>query len=125
MTGKTTVVTESSENFLARVKGIARQLDKGKPVAPSLTISYGDPAAMFSALSRTRLQLLSEVLTTELSIQQLTRRLHRERSAVAKDVLFLEKAGLLIATKRTNPGHGIEKVVRTVAPTIHMVASIG
>ena len=125
MTEKTTVVTESSENFLARLKGIARQLDEGKPVAPTLTISYGDPAAMFSALSRTRLQLLSEVLTMELSIQQLTRRLHRERSAVAKDVLFLEKAGLLIATKRPNPGHGIEKVVRTVAPKIHMVASIG
>lgn len=125
MTEKTTVVTETAEGFLGRAAGIARQLDKGKPVAPSLTISYGDPAAMFSALSRTRLQLLSEVLTTELSIQQLTKRLHRERSAVAKDVLFLERAGLLISVKRTNPGHGVEKVVRTVAPKIHMVASIG
>ena len=125
MSAKTTVVTESAESFLSRARGVARQLDSGAHVAPSMTISYGDPAAMFSALSHARLKLLNEVLTTELSIQQLTRRLHRERSAVAKDVLFLEKAGLLIATKRPNPGHGIEKVVRTVAPKIHMVASIG
>lgn len=125
MSVKTTVVTESAESFLARARGVARQLDKGAHVAPSMTISYGDPAAMFSALSNARRKLLNEVLTTELSIQQLTRRLHRERSAVAKDVLFLERAGLLIATKRPNPGHGIEKVVRTVAPKIHMVASIG
>ena len=83
MSLKTTVVTESAESFLARAKGVARQLDKGAHVAPSMTISYGDPAAMFSALSNARRKLLNEVLTTELSIQQLTRRLHRERSAVA------------------------------------------
>ena len=125
MSAKTTVVTETAEGFLVRVKGTARRLDKGEPVAPSVTISCGDPATMFSALSRTRLKLLTEVLTTELSIRQLTKRLHRERSAVAKDVLFLERAGLLISVKRANPGHGVEKVVRTVAPKIQMVASIG
>ncbi len=125
MSEKTTVVTETAEGFLARVRGVARQFDKGEPVAPSVTISYGDPAAMFNALTKARLRLLNEVLTTELSIQQLTKRLHRERSAVAKDVLFLEKVGLLTSVKRANPGHGVEKVVRTVAPKIHMVASIG
>lgn len=125
MSAKTTVVTETAEGFLTRVKGVARRLDKGERVAASVTISYGDPAAMFQALSKTRLRLLNEVLTTELSIQQLTQRLRRERSAVAKDVLLLERAGLLVTSKRTNPGHGVEKVVRTVARQIHMVASIG
>ena len=125
MSRKTTVVTETPERFLARVKGVARQLDKGERIEPSMTISYGDPAALFNALTKARLSLLNEVLTTELSIQQLTQRLHRDRSAVAKDVLYLERAGLLVSVKRTNPGHGVEKVVRTVAPKIHLVASIG
>ena len=44
MREKKTVVTESAESFLARAKGLARKLDKGEPIAPSLTISYGEPA---------------------------------------------------------------------------------
>jgi len=125
MSKKTSVVTETSEHFLTRVKGVARQLDRGERIESSMTISYGDPAALFNALTKARLSLLKEVLTTELSIQQLTKRLHRDRSAVAKDVLYLERAGLLVSVKRINPGHGVEKVVRTVAPKIHLVASIG
>jgi len=125
MSKKTSVVTETSEHFLTRVKGVARQLDRGERIESSMTISYGDPAALFNALTKARLSLLNEVLTTELSIQQLTKRLHRDRSAVAKDVLYLERAGLLVSVKRINPGHGVEKVVRTVAPKIHLVASIG
>ena len=44
MSAKTTVVTESAESFLDRVKNVAQKLDKGEPVAPSRTISHGDPA---------------------------------------------------------------------------------
>ena len=43
MSAKTTVVTESAESFLARVKDVARKLDEGEAVAPSRTISYGEP----------------------------------------------------------------------------------
>jgi predicted transcriptional regulator len=125
MSKKITVITEKTGTFLARAKGIARKLDRGETIEPGVTISFEDPAALFSALTKARLRLLGEVLTSELSIQELTKRLHRERSSVAKDVLILEKAGLLVSMKRTNPGHGVEKVVRTAAPRIQMIASIG
>jgi hypothetical protein len=55
----------------------------------------------------------------------LTAKLHRERSAITKDIGLLEKLGLLITHKQPNPGHGIEKVVRTVAPKIEMIATLG
>ena len=44
------VATESTESFLARVKSVAHKLDKGEPVARSLTISYGEPAEPLQSL---------------------------------------------------------------------------
>ena len=51
-------------------------------------------------------------------IIQLTAKLHRERSAITKDIGLLENLGLLVSQKRSNTGHGVEKLVRTVAPKI-------
>lgn len=52
-------------------------------------------------------------------------RLHRNRTAITKDVGILEKLGLIISNRESNPGHGIQKVVRAVAPKIEMVATLG
>jgi hypothetical protein len=44
---------------------------------------------------------------------------------VTKDVGMLEKLGLIISNRTSNPGHGIQKVVRAVASKIEMVATLG
>ena len=80
---------------------------------------------MFTVLSKSRRRLLLEVMDEPKTMTQLTLKLHRERSAIAKDVGLLEKLGLLVSQKRPNPGHGIEKLVRSVAPKIEMLASLG
>ena len=59
------------------------------------------------------------------TISELTVTLHRERSAITKDIGLLEKLGLLVSQKRPNPGHGVEKLVMTVAPKIEMIATLG
>ena len=66
-----------------------------------------------------------EVMDEPKTITQLTAKLHRERSAIAKDIGLLEKLGLLVSQKRSNPGHDAEKLVRAVAPKIEMIASLG
>ena len=66
-----------------------------------------------------------EVMDEPKTITQLTVKLHRERSAITKDIGLLEKVGLLVSQKRSNPGHGVEKLVRTVAPKIEMIATLG
>jgi hypothetical protein len=51
--------------------------------------------------------------------------MNRNGSAITKDVGLLEELGLLVSECETNPGHGIQKVVRAVAPKIELVATLG
>jgi len=66
-----------------------------------------------------------EVMHEPMSINELSQRLHRNRSAITKDVGLLEKMGLIVSRRQANPGHGIQKVVRSVAPKIEMVTTLG
>ena len=66
-----------------------------------------------------------EVMHEPKTINELTHRLHRNRSSITKDVGLLEKLGLLVSHRQANPGHGIQKLVRSVAPKIEMVAPLG
>ena len=59
------------------------------------------------------------------TINELSDKLHRNRSAITKDVGLLEKMGLLVSHRLANPGHGIQKMVRSVAPKIEMMATLG
>lgn len=54
---------------------------------------------------------------TELSIS-----LHRDRSAVTKDLGLLEKKGLIFSRLESNPGHGVQKIVQAVASRIEVMA---
>ncbi len=80
---------------------------------------------MFMVLSEARRRLMLEVMDEPKTITELTIALHRERSAIAKDIGLLERLGLLVSQKRPNPGHGVEKLARTVAPKIEMIATLG
>jgi hypothetical protein len=58
-------------------------------------------------------------------IASVTKRSHFYRSAITKDVGLLEKFGLIVSNREANPGHGIQKMVRTVAPKIELMATLG
>jgi predicted transcriptional regulator len=66
-----------------------------------------------------------EVMSEAKTINELSHRLHRNRSSITKDVGLLEKMGLLVSRREANPGHGIQKVVQSVAPKIEMGATLG
>ena len=77
----------------------ARRTRPAKPIRRRLvddkvTLSFEDPQRMFTVLPDARRRLVSEVMREPQTIKELTGRLHRNRSAVTKDVGMLEKIGL-------------------------------
>ena len=122
---KVVVRTDDVEGFFARAKDAARRADQGKPFDSCVTLSFEDPQRMFAVLSQARRKLMLEVMHEPQTISQLSSRLHRHRSAITKDVGLLEKLGLIVSSLEANPGHGIQKMVRAVAPRIELVAILG
>ncbi len=122
---KVVVRSDSVDDFFARAKDAARRADRGERFDGCVTFSFEDPQRMFAVLSEARRRLMLEVMHEPKTISQLSSRLHRNRSAVTKDVGMLEKLGLIVSNRQVNPGHGIQKVVKAVAPKIEMVATLG
>ncbi|MFI4939219.1 MAG: MarR family transcriptional regulator [Burkholderiales bacterium] len=121
---KGVIRTDDIASFFSRAKDAARRADQGKDFNGTVTLTFEDPQRMFAVLSVARRRLMQEVMREPKTINELTHRLHRNRSAVTKDVVLLEKMGLLSSHRQSNPGHGIQKVVRSVAPKIEMVATL-
>ncbi len=117
--------TDPVKGFFDRARKAAQKADRSESLKKSATFSFEDPQEMFMVLSQARRRLMLEVMDEPKTITQLTAKLHRERSAITKDIGLLEKLGLLVSQKRSNPGHGVEKLVRAVAPKIELIASLG
>lgn len=117
--------TDDLDGFFARAKDAARRADQGQAFDGKVTISFEDPQRMFNVLSEARRRLMTEVMHEPKTINELTNRLRRNRSAVTKDVGLLERMGLIVSSRQSNPGHGIQKMVQSVAPRIEMVATLG
>lgn len=117
--------TDTVEGFFDRAKKAAQKSDRGESLKKSATFSFEDPQEMFMVLSEARRRLMLEVMNEPKTITQLSHKLHRDRSAINKDIGLLERIGLLVSKKISNPGHGIEKMVQTVAPKIEMIATLG
>ncbi len=122
---KVVVRTDDVAGFFARAKDAARRADRGEAFEGKVTLSFEDPQRMFTVLSEARRRLMLEVMQEARTINELSHRLHRNRSAITKDVGLLEKMGLIVSERQANPGHGIQKVVRSIAPKIEMVATLG
>jgi len=122
---KVVIRTDDVDSFFARAKDAARRADRGQAFEGKVTLAFEDPQRMFTVLSAARRRLMLEVMHEPKTINELTQRLHRNRSAITKDVGLLEKVGLVVSQRLANPGHGIQKVVRSVATKIDMVATLG
>jgi predicted transcriptional regulator len=117
--------TDDVAGFFSRAKEAARKAAQGEVFDGKVTLSFEDPQRMFTVLSQARRRLMLEVMNEPRTIAELSHRLHRNRSAITKDVGMLEKIGLIVSRRQANPGHGIQKVVQSVAPKIEMVATLG
>jgi predicted transcriptional regulator len=122
---KVFIRTDDLDGFFDRAKDAARRADQSQKFEEKVTFSFEDPQRMFKVLSETRRRLMSEVMLEPKTIKELTSRLHRNRSAVTKDVGLLEKMGLVVTSRQSNPGHGFQKVVQSIAQKIELVATLG
>jgi predicted transcriptional regulator len=122
---KVVIRTDDVAGFFSRAQHAARRTDRGEAFERKVTLSFEDPQRMFTVLSEGRRRLMLEVMHEPKTINELSLRLHRNRSSVTKDVGLLERMGLIESRRQANPGHGIQKVVRSVAQKIEMVATLG
>ncbi len=120
------VVMRSSEpdDFFTRAKAAAKRADQGDQFDGTITLSFADPQRMFSVLTKARRNLMHELIQQPKTINELSIKLNRNRSAISKDVNLLEKAGLLVSKVEANPGHGVHKLVQAVASKIEITATL-
>ena len=118
------VKTGTTEEYFARVREIAKQINSGEVPKPEFTLTFEDPGDMFAVMTPARLELFRAAKTDPSSITAIAHRLHRDRSTVKRDVDILVAAGLLNIEEAPLPGHGRQKFVRATADTIQLRAVV-
>lgn len=121
---KVIVRTGTVTDFFTRAKAAAQKADRAEKLDKTVTFSFEEPSEMFSVLSDTRRRLMHEVMREPKTISQLVEVLNRDRSSITRDIGKLEELGLVITHRQTNAGHGIQKIVQSIAPKIELVATL-
>jgi len=121
---KLTIKTGTEENFFKRGRQLAKAADSGEQLPDERIISFEDPTDVMKLITEARLALFHAVKEMPGSITQISERLHRDRSAVKRDVDELERAGLVTVASKVLPGHGRMKEVRVTASRISLRAEV-
>lgn len=121
---KLTMKTGTEKDFFKRGRQLAWAADHGEPLPDERTISFEDPADLMKLITSARLTLFRAVKEMPGSITEISERLHRDRSAVKRDVDELERAGLVMVAEKVLPGHGRMKEVRATAQRFSLQAEI-
>ena len=122
---KLTITTGTEKDFFRRGKELARKLDRGDRMPVENFISFEDPAEILELVTAARVDLFRAVKEEPGSITEIAHRLHRDRSAVKRDVDILAAAGLVHVEARPLRGHGRMKYVRAAAEKFQLVAQVG
>lgn len=112
------IKVETPADFFKRGKLVAKLADQGKANPREHIIAFEDPEDMARLITTAKLALFRAVHLGAGSITELAVRLHRDRSAVKRDIDDLEKAGLIEIQDMPLPGHGRKREVRAVAEQV-------
>ncbi len=107
-------------------RAVARALDdKANALPHADTVTRFEFEDFLGHLTPVRFELLRLASKGCRSIADLAAATHRDPSAVTRDVAKLSKLGLVRVEVVPNEGHGQKKIVKPVATTISINASIG
>ena len=118
------IKTGTEDDFFRRGRELAQAADRGQALPEQSTISFEDPADVVKLISAARLALFRSVKEMPGSITEISERLHRDRSAVKRDVDELERAGMVTVSEKVLPGHGRMKEVRATAQQVCLIAVV-
>ena len=121
---KLTIKTGTEKDFFARGRRLAKAADRGEPIPAERIISFEDPADVMKLITVTRLALFRAVKEAPGWITDIATRLHRDRSAVKRDLDELEQVGLVTIVEKILPGHGRMKEVRATATRFQLMAEV-
>lgn len=121
---KITIKTGTEEDFFKRGRQLAKAADRGDQLPDERIISFEDPADVMKLMTSARMALFRAVKEMPGSITQISERLHRDRSAVKRDLDELERAGLVTIADKVLPGHGRMKEVRAAANRFSLQAEV-
>ncbi len=116
--------TDGFEGYAKRSTARARKLARGERIKSEITITFDSPLAMVEVLTPERLRLVGRVKTRPASITALAAALKRDPKSVRRDVIKLERAGVVRTREQINPGHGRIKIVEPVAREYRLTAVI-
>ena len=121
---KLTIKTGTEYDFFRRGRQLAQAADRGQPLPEESTISFEDPADVVKLITAARLALFRAIKEMPGSITEISERLHRDRSAVKRDVDELARAGMVTVSEKVLPGHGRMKEVRATAQQVSLMAVV-
>ena len=119
-----TLKAGTEHDFFQRGKRLACLADAGKALPEERVVSFEDPAELLRLLTVSRLDLFRSVKDAPGSITVIAERLHRDRSAVKRDIDQLAQAGLVTIETKVHPGHGHMKEVRAAASCFRLEAMV-
>ena len=119
------VSSGSVEDFFKRSHERAVKLDHKEKLPTDLRITFEDPADLMRALSAQRVKVLQVIKrSARPTVTKLATMLKRDRKSVTRDIVVLEKLGLIRTRTEVNPGHGVVKVVEPLAQKYHLTATL-
>lgn len=118
---KLTIKTGTEDDFFQRGRQLARTADRSEELPSESITSFEDPAEVMRLITPARLALFRAIKEMPGSITQISERLHRDRSAVKRDVDELARAGLVSVSEKVLPGHGRMKEVRAAVQRISLM----
>jgi predicted transcriptional regulator len=121
---KLIIKTGTEADFFKRGRQLARAADRGEQLPDERIVCFEDPADVMKLITAARLALFRAVKEMPGSITQISERLHRDRSAVKRDIDELERAGLVTIAEKVLPGHGRMKEVRATANRFSLQAEV-
>ena len=119
-----TVQTGTDQDFFTKVRGIMKNLDEGKPITASHTITFADPSEMLHFLNESKINLIQVIRHNPDSITNIAKNAGRSREAVSRDIREMAKYGLIKISNAINPGHGRQKIIELVANKLRLEAII-